>query len=70
VRYVRDRGAPAFVIGGEYPGATALPVPSAHPLIEPMLQITAFYRAANAISLARGLDPDRPPNLTKVTETL
>ena len=70
VRDVGDRGAPAFVVGGDYPGATSLPAPSAHALIEPMLQIVAFYRAANAASVARGLDPDRPPNLTKVTETL
>ena len=70
VRDVRARGAPAFVAGGEASDATVLRVPSAHPLIEPMLQIAAFYRTANAIAVARGLDPDRPPYLTKVTETL
>jgi glucosamine--fructose-6-phosphate aminotransferase (isomerizing) len=70
VRDVRARGAPVFVVGGECAESTDLPVPSAHPLIEPMLQIAAFYRAANATSVARGLDPDRPPHLTKVTETL
>jgi glucosamine--fructose-6-phosphate aminotransferase (isomerizing) len=67
---VLARGAPVFIAGGGGAGATTLSVPSAHPLIEPMLQISAFYRAANAISLARGLDPDRPPHLKKVTETL
>jgi glucosamine--fructose-6-phosphate aminotransferase (isomerizing) len=35
-----------------------------------MLQILAFYRTANAVSLARGLDPDRPAGLAKITETL
>jgi glucosamine--fructose-6-phosphate aminotransferase (isomerizing) len=70
VRDVLDRGAPVFIAGGIADGAVALPVPSAHPLVEPMLQIQALYRAANALSLARGLDPDRPPHLTKVTETL
>lgn len=70
VRDVRDRGAPVFVIGGECDGARILPAPPAHPLIEPMLQIAALYRAANAISIARGFDPDRPPHLSKVTETL
>jgi glucosamine--fructose-6-phosphate aminotransferase (isomerizing) len=69
VQDVRSRGAPVFIAGDGVDG-TRLPVPSAHPLIEPMLQIAAFYRAANAISLSRGLDPDRPPHLTKVTETL
>jgi glucosamine--fructose-6-phosphate aminotransferase (isomerizing) len=70
VRDMRARGAPVFVVGGQQAGATNLPAPSAHPLIEPMLQVAAFYRGANAISVARGLDPDRPPYLSKVTETL
>ena len=35
----------------------------AHPVIEPMLIAQSFYRMANALSLARGLDPDRPPHL-------
>lgn len=70
VRDVLDRGAPVFIAGGAAVGAVALPVPSAHPLIEPMLQVQALYRAANALSFARGLDPDRPPHLTKITETL
>jgi glucosamine--fructose-6-phosphate aminotransferase (isomerizing) len=64
VRDVCARGAPVFAVGD------LLPAPAAHPLIEPMLQIETFYRAANALSLARGLDPDRPPHLSKVTETL
>ena len=52
------------------PGAIHLPQPAAAAAIEPMLQIQAFYRAANALSLRRGFDPDRPPHLAKVTETL
>jgi glucosamine--fructose-6-phosphate aminotransferase (isomerizing) len=39
-------------------------------LIAPLLQIQAFYRVANALSLRRGLDPDQPMHLKKVTETL
>jgi glucosamine--fructose-6-phosphate aminotransferase (isomerizing) len=70
VNDLRSRGAPVFIAGGNVGNASVLPVPAAHPLIEPMLQILALYRAANALSLARGLDPDRPPHLTKVTETL
>ena len=46
-----------------------LPSERAHPAIEPMLQIQSFYRAVNALSVLRGHDPDRPPNLRKVTET-
>jgi glucosamine--fructose-6-phosphate aminotransferase (isomerizing) len=70
VRDVIQRGGRVFLAGGQADGAVALPSPSAHPLIQPMLQILAFYRAANALSLRRGLDPDRPPHLMKVTETL
>ncbi|MEO8115052.1 MAG: hypothetical protein ABI655_11760, partial [Phenylobacterium sp.] len=32
--------------------------------------IQSFYRLANALSLARGFDPDRPPRIFKVTETV
>ena len=38
--------------------------------IEPLLMIQSFYRLANALAVARGLDPDRPPHLRKVTETV
>jgi len=47
-----------------------LPVLTADPLIQPILLIESFYRLANALSVARGRDPDRPPHLAKVTETL
>lgn len=70
VRDVLQHGAQVFVAGGGVDGAEILPIPSAHELIEPLLQIQALYRAANALSLLRGLDPDRPPHLKKVTETL
>ena len=64
------RGAEVLVAGGGVAGAVALPAVDAHPALEPILQIQSFYRAANALSLARGFDPDRPPHLRKVTETV
>ncbi|MGE5562046.1 MAG: SIS domain-containing protein [Bacillota bacterium] len=64
-----DRGAHVFLAGAEAPGATSLPTVRCTPLLEPILQVQSFYRAANALALARGLDPDRPPHLAKVTET-
>jgi glutamine---fructose-6-phosphate transaminase (isomerizing) len=70
VAEVVARGGDVLVSGGEVPGAIQLPHPTAHPAIEPMLQVQAFYRAVNALSLRRGLDPDRPPLLAKVTETV
>ena len=64
------RGGKVLVAGPAPSGAVALPIVTAHPVLEPMLQVQTFYRAAHALSLARGLDPDRPPHLAKVTETL
>ena len=41
-----------------------------HPLLTPVIALHAFYRVAEAIARRRGRDPDQPPHLTKVTETL
>jgi glutamine---fructose-6-phosphate transaminase (isomerizing) len=64
-----ERGARVFLAGASASGAVALPSISYTPLLEPILQIQSFYRAANGLAVARGLDPDRPPHLAKVTET-
>ena len=59
-----------FVAGFSAPAAVALPVVSAHPALEPIAMAQSVYRMINALSLARGLNPDRPPNLNKITETI
>lgn len=64
------READVMIAGFRCQGALHLPAETAHPVIEPMLIAQTFYRMANALSLARGFDPDRPPNLRKVTETV
>lgn len=64
------RGARTLLAGGEAAGAVSLPVVAAHPALEPLLATQSFYRCANALALARGLDPDRPAHLHKVTRTL
>jgi glucosamine--fructose-6-phosphate aminotransferase (isomerizing) len=64
------RGARLLSAGVPNAPGTRLPVIPADPLIAPILEIASFYRLANALSVARGLDPDRPLHLTKVTETL
>ncbi|ESQ74985.1 SIS domain-containing protein [Asticcacaulis sp. AC402] len=51
-------------------GTTHLPALSAVAALEPILQIASFYRLANSLSLARGLNPDSPPHLNKVTKTV
>ncbi len=63
------RGVEVLVAGSEIAGATVLPAIGAHPAIEPLLLAQGFYRFANALAVARGFDPDRPPHLRKVTET-
>lgn len=50
-------------------GDGSLPALAGHPAIEPILMVQSFYHMANALSLARGHDPDRPLYLQKVTET-
>ena len=64
------RGARVLIAGAEAAGAISLPAIASHPVIEPLLTIQSFYRMANELALARGLDPDRPPHLNKVTETV
>ncbi|HEY2809651.1 MAG TPA: SIS domain-containing protein [Steroidobacteraceae bacterium] len=62
--------AAVFLAGSRVAGTTELPTQGAHPVIEPLLYAQSFYRLANALSLARGQNPDRPPHLSKVTETV
>lgn len=65
------RGRGATVLLADPDTAVAdLPAIAAHPAIEPLLIIQSFYRMANALALARGCNPDSPPHLNKVTETL
>lgn len=50
--------------------SVTLPLPAAlHPICDPLLSIQAFYVMMARLSLARGLNPDAPVNLTKVTQT-
>jgi glucosamine--fructose-6-phosphate aminotransferase (isomerizing) len=65
-----SRGACVLSAGIPDAPGLSLSVPVADPLIGPIVEIASFYRLANALALARGRDPDRPPHLTKVTETL
>ncbi|MFT4248180.1 MAG: SIS domain-containing protein [Pseudomonas sp.] len=67
------RGAAVWLAAdGEAPAAThALPLATAtHPACTPLLTIQSFYRAINALALRRGHNPDLPPHLNKVTETV
>jgi glucosamine--fructose-6-phosphate aminotransferase (isomerizing) len=65
-----ERGAQIMLAGANAPKSIVLPTEAAHPAIQPMLIIQSFYRLVNALALARGYDPDHPPHLRKVTETV
>jgi glucosamine--fructose-6-phosphate aminotransferase (isomerizing) len=73
VKLVRDldaRGAEVTTVGLREPLKGALPFVDAAPVTAPLLQIQSFYRMVNALAVDRGLDPDRPRHLSKVTETM
>lgn len=40
-----------------------------HPVTGPIAMVQSFYGLVNALSVARGFDPDHPPMLGKVTQT-
>jgi len=69
-RTLAARGVDVLLAGAVLPGTVALRTLAADPVLEPLLMAQSFYRMANALALARGRDPDRPPHLSKVTETL
>jgi glucosamine--fructose-6-phosphate aminotransferase (isomerizing) len=67
----RKRGAPVWLARPGAYGVGVLPLPaSLHPACTPLLTIQAFYGAVNALAVARGHNPDVPPHLNKVTETV
>jgi len=60
-----------LVAGGVDLGAGCrLSSPAAgHPVLQPLVDVTAFYGLAEELARGRGLSPDRPRHLAKVTET-
>jgi glucosamine--fructose-6-phosphate aminotransferase (isomerizing) len=64
------RRADVMLAGSNVSRAVILPTEAANAVIEPMLIVQSFYRMVNALALARGRDPDQPPYLNKVTETV
>ncbi len=67
----RQRGAPVWLARPGAQGAGTLRMPaSRHPACTPLLAVQSFYKAVNALAVARGHNPDLPPHLNKVTETL
>lgn len=67
---MRGRGACVLLAApADVPGRD-LELPTApHPDLDPIVAIQAFYVMAAHLAKARGLDPDRPRHLSKVTRT-
>lgn len=57
----RDAGSPVMLL--------SWPTGETHSALELLALLTRFYLFANATALQRGLSPDNPPRLSKVTET-
>ncbi len=72
VERLAARGVPLAVAGpAARPGCLALPLAAGlHPFAAPIAAAQSFYPLAERAARARGRDPDRPPHLSKVTETL
>ncbi|MDH3262682.1 MAG: SIS domain-containing protein [Paracoccaceae bacterium] len=63
--------ARAFVTSGHARRATRLDhVRTGHPLADPISLIVSFYATVERVAAARGIDPDAPRHLSKVTATL
>ncbi|HET6467901.1 MAG TPA: SIS domain-containing protein, partial [Geminicoccaceae bacterium] len=70
VRELRGKGARVLLAEEGAAVAGRLPVPPGmHPALAPMAMIRSFYALASDVARARGLDPDRPQHLSKVTRT-
>lgn len=65
------QGAQVFLTGGQATGAVTLPsVAGLHPLVAPLVLVVTWYATVERLARLRGYDPDTPPHLRKVTETV
>ena len=64
-------GADVFITSDLGASAIRLPfVSTGHPLTDPLLLIVSFYVFIEQLARRKGINPDSPPNLRKVTETV
>ena len=68
VRDLGRDGETLFVCGG--PQGTLPWIDDGHPAADAIAMLVPAYRSIEAETRRRGFDPDRPPHLAKVTETL
>ncbi len=70
VELVRQQ-ADVFVTSARARTANRLPfVATGHPLTDPLMLVISFYGFIEKLARQRGLDPDMPVHLKKVTETI
>ncbi len=68
---IAAKGASVYVTSERACRATVLPaVRTGHPLTDPIALITSFYAMVEKVAASRGVDPDAPRHLKKVTETV
>lgn len=68
---IAAKGASVFVTSDKAKTATSLPVVrTGHPLTDPIALIASFYSMVETIAVSRGINPDAPRHLNKVTETV
>jgi glucosamine--fructose-6-phosphate aminotransferase (isomerizing) len=68
VQELNDAGAGVFSAGGT---SGTLPwIGDDHPACDPIVMLVPAYCAMEIVARRRGLDPDNPPHLAKVTRTL
>lgn len=66
-----QQGAAVFITSDNAQHATRLDfVKTSHPLTDPLALIVSFYAFIERLACERGLNPDTPRNLKKVTETV
>jgi glucosamine--fructose-6-phosphate aminotransferase (isomerizing) len=64
------RGVPVLLAGGNAAGSILLPAIEVAAELGPILLVQSAYRMIASLAVRRGLDPDRPPHLHKITETV
>jgi glucosamine--fructose-6-phosphate aminotransferase (isomerizing) len=64
------RGVPLLLAGATATGVAPLPTLACAAALQPILLVQSAYRMISTLAVRRGFDPDRPANLTKVTETV
>jgi glucosamine--fructose-6-phosphate aminotransferase (isomerizing) len=68
---IAAKGARVFVTSNRATRATPIAhVRTDHPLTDPISLITSFYAMVEQVATSRGINPDMPRHLRKVTETV